>query len=343
MRWDEERWIKLYTKDGPDLLKADHVTRGVWWELIRKLDRTGGLECGDMEGVALVVRYPVELVERALKRLRELKMIIYSDADMASGRGIVFAPNFVSAQEAISVGKLRQQKYREKLQKVTQGDAALRGVTESDAALREVTRRDASDDQRITEDNITKEEVGADAPAADEPQPTQLVLEPAREKPRKAKTVGPKQESTMEICWRAWRTTYAESRRNYGTYTTGPADGPCMKSVAAAVDDNIRTLDRPSEDRELLAKHWFTAYLADDGSGSFLRNQRHSLQFLLKAIPAYGAPKAWTNIKIHRVEERPQPTSNVTPIGARWVEPRPDDGCTTIPKELITIFTKIGA
>jgi hypothetical protein len=106
----------------------------------------------------------------------------------------------------------------------------------------------------------------------------------------------PKEEGAEQVGWRCWRELYAASPRKYGKYTSSNFDGKTMKALAvhaqAVASEHGGAIPPPIETVESLLRHWFAAYLADDGYNCFLASKRHALEYLQKDIPKYGSPWA---------------------------------------------------
>jgi hypothetical protein len=138
--------------------------------------------------------------------------------------------------------------------------------------------------------------VGASAP----PPPVLTVQEPEPPKTRKPRQVAlPAVKIPQSVGWDIWREVYAKSRRAYGAYTDAPGDGKAMGRVvdhaAKLVRDNLRGLGMVALDPEPnvrnVLRHWFIAFLRDDGDRGFLADNRHSLRYLENGIPKYGMPR----------------------------------------------------
>ncbi len=55
LKWDDERYVRLYTRDTSTWLRLTWEGRFVLMALLRKLDRSGNLDLGD-EGRVIAVR-----------------------------------------------------------------------------------------------------------------------------------------------------------------------------------------------------------------------------------------------------------------------------------------------
>lgn len=123
----------------------------------------------------------------------------------------------------------------------------------------------------------------------------------------------PKAETPVQIAWRVWRKTYAESLRRYGTYVSAPEDGKTMQRVSEhALKLVAETGDQrrgEPEQLEALLRHWFREYLRDDGMRNFLVEQRHPLRCFERGIPTYGSP--WAK-QARQAPREPPPAPEVT-------------------------------
>ena len=154
MRWEDERYVRVYSRDTIDWLGLSFEAQALFVLLLRKVDRAGVLPLGKhgKRGVALAIGHVREWprLEPALEELLT-DGCVRTSADGAS----LVVPNFIAAQEARSSDKARQQKAREtardlaaandvtlrdvKSQAVTHGHAGSHRVTHDDAASHAVT------------------------------------------------------------------------------------------------------------------------------------------------------------------------------------------------------------
>lgn len=145
MQWEDERYIRIYTRDTPDWTVWPWQSRALLPLLMRKLDRMGLMELGKHGTVALaaLVGLPIEVVGAGLDGL------IADGCVVQSGTKLVMR-NFIAGQEAVASGSLRQKTWRERekirdetLRNVDETlanvDGARRGETDGDAARRRET------------------------------------------------------------------------------------------------------------------------------------------------------------------------------------------------------------
>ncbi len=142
MKYDEENWIKVYTRDTAGWLSLSWQARGLSLEIARKLPKkTGELSLGrkGLEALAALLRASWPEIEPYIRELIEDGKLAY-DAE----RQVICDPQHPARQEAIASGKVRTQEWRERkaskpANDVTGGDA---GVTPCDEPRRSVTPRD---------------------------------------------------------------------------------------------------------------------------------------------------------------------------------------------------------
>lgn len=108
MRWGDERYVKVYTRDTPDWLALGWEAHALFWELLRKSDRAGLFELGKSgtKGIAAVTGIPCDVVDRALS-------VLIEDGCVERHGGYLLIRNFIEAQDANQSDKARQQKARE--------------------------------------------------------------------------------------------------------------------------------------------------------------------------------------------------------------------------------------
>jgi hypothetical protein len=109
MRWEDERYVRIYTRDTSALAALGWEARALLWEVFRKMDRVGVLALGKhgARGLAALTAMPVDLVERALALLIADGVLVMRGDDL-------FCPNFMHAQECVKSNSLRQKEKRER-------------------------------------------------------------------------------------------------------------------------------------------------------------------------------------------------------------------------------------
>lgn len=109
MRWEDERYVRVYTRDTAEWLALGWEGQALAMMLLRKCDRAGIVHIGKagVRGLAALVGVPLEVVERTLPLLLEDGML------QATSGGYVF-PNFIAAQETRSSDAQRKRDQRER-------------------------------------------------------------------------------------------------------------------------------------------------------------------------------------------------------------------------------------
>jgi hypothetical protein len=132
MRWEDERYVRVYTRDTTDWVALGWEAQALFLLALRKLDRAGILELGKSgrRGLAALVGMPIEVVERVLPVLTE-------DGCLALNGSTLVAPNFIEAQEAKQSDAQRKRESR-----AAARDLAAAGVTNRDDSSRNVTGAD---------------------------------------------------------------------------------------------------------------------------------------------------------------------------------------------------------
>lgn len=160
MHWPDERYVRIYTRDTPELVVLDWQARLTLWELLRKVDRAGIIDLGGhgATGLAALLRVPVAVAELSL------------DAWLAAGiveqhGSTLVLRNFIEAQEAASSDKQRARTHRERKRAharrelVTNRDESARpdheAADEPDPTPPPTRRRRAKRDEAVTERDAT--------------------------------------------------------------------------------------------------------------------------------------------------------------------------------------------
>jgi len=109
MRWEDERYVRLYTRDTPEWTLMSWEARSLFSLLLRAVDRAGILSLGrsGLKGVASLLRMPLEVVERAMPELLDDGCVAIVDA-------VLVIRNFIEAQEAVQSDAARQRVARER-------------------------------------------------------------------------------------------------------------------------------------------------------------------------------------------------------------------------------------
>lgn len=112
MRWEDERYIRSYTRDTIAWKMLPWQSKCLLQLLFRKVDRVGLLDVGEYgtEGIAVIVELPIDVVEAGLQKLLDKKMVQWT----GENQDVLFIPNFLSAQEAHTSDAQRKRDQRER-------------------------------------------------------------------------------------------------------------------------------------------------------------------------------------------------------------------------------------
>lgn len=176
MRWEDERYIRLYTRDTVEWRMLPWQSKALLPLILRKVDRAGLLELGKhgARGLASIVELPLEVVEPGLAGLLEDGCLLLRDT-------LIAVPNFIVAQEAPSSDALRAREYRARQRTEARDAVVTRSVVRDESsqnvtgASRNVTDRHDRHDARHsdpipirTNPNQPEEDLNhADLPAGD--------------------------------------------------------------------------------------------------------------------------------------------------------------------------------
>ncbi|MCC6610172.1 MAG: hypothetical protein IT515_10955 [Burkholderiales bacterium] len=122
MRWDDERYVRLYTRDTANWTSWPWQARALLPLLMRKVDRAGLLHVGRTKVnamVAAMVALPVEVVTVGMAALTE-----HEPGDEPTVRvadGVLCLVSFMAAQEARMSDAARQRESRERARDVAIG------------------------------------------------------------------------------------------------------------------------------------------------------------------------------------------------------------------------------
>lgn len=111
MRWSDEKYVRVYTRDTIDWLGLSFEAQGLLALILRKVDRAGLAKLGrhGKRGVAVLVGHPTrwETIAPALEEL-------LSDGCVRIDGDVLVVPNFIEAQEAIQTDAQRKRSQRER-------------------------------------------------------------------------------------------------------------------------------------------------------------------------------------------------------------------------------------
>lgn len=176
MRWEDEQFVKIYTRDTGDWISLGWEAQSLLLLMLRKVDRAGLLHVGKsrLRGLAGMTGMPVDVVGRALPLLLEDGCVSECDAGY-------LIPNFVVAQEARQTDRARKATQRQKDRDI----AAAQGIKQASVAdiLSEIDRSEshgvtlavtsshtASHGVTLRREETRLEETREDLPASQEPE-----------------------------------------------------------------------------------------------------------------------------------------------------------------------------
>lgn len=111
LNWEDERYVRLYTRDTPEWCLLSWQARGLFALILRAVDRAGVIELGrvGIKGVAVALRASWPEIEAPLRELIDDGCVAIRDEDNA-----LILPNFIDAQEARQTDRARQKASRER-------------------------------------------------------------------------------------------------------------------------------------------------------------------------------------------------------------------------------------
>jgi hypothetical protein len=144
MRWEDERYVRLYTRNTPGWCVVSWQARAVLPLVMRSLDRAGVIELGEdgLEGLAVLVMLPVEIVVAGVGAWLERGTLEMHGSTLVM-------PKFMDAQDASASNAQRSREKRARAREIAR---------ESD---RPVSPRVASDTDRVAS---ATERVATDTP-----------------------------------------------------------------------------------------------------------------------------------------------------------------------------------
>jgi hypothetical protein len=112
MRWEEERYVRVYTRDTADWLALSWDAQGLFLQLLRKADRAGLIPLGRQgkRAVAMVLLRMDIWESRLAPALEEL----INDGCVRIDGDSLFIPNYVEAQEAKMTAAERKRRQRDR-------------------------------------------------------------------------------------------------------------------------------------------------------------------------------------------------------------------------------------
>lgn len=134
MRFEDERYVRLYTRDTTTWLMLPWQSRAILPQILRKVDRAGILDLGadGLEALSAHIQFPLEVVEAGMPELLRRGVLVMRD-------DVLLWPKFIEGQEAKQSDRARAKASRERARDMAK--AAELGVTIRDGS---VTPRDDS-------------------------------------------------------------------------------------------------------------------------------------------------------------------------------------------------------
>lgn len=194
MRWEDERYVRLYTRDTVDWEMLPWQSRALFPLLLRKVDRAGIIQLGKhgTRGLSSVVGLPVEVTEPGLAGLLD-------DGSAELHGDALVIKNFIEAQEATASDSKRAREYRERHRNgITNRD---NDVTDCDATV--TGNHDAS--RAVTTRHSVPNLTVLSLALSDPPAATAEVAEKPRKVPKpKPKKVRPRWSEAVASYHDAW-------------------------------------------------------------------------------------------------------------------------------------------
>lgn len=152
MRWEDERYVRIYTRDTVDWLGLSFIAQGLFCLILRKVDRAGLLKLGKpgKRGVAIVIGFAGEWsrLEAALDEL------LADGCVQLRGEHLV-VPNFIDAQEAPQTDAQRKRESRARDRDL----AAAAVVLGEDAQVSRSTTKPDKKSENVTDGHETGQNV----------------------------------------------------------------------------------------------------------------------------------------------------------------------------------------
>jgi hypothetical protein len=170
MRWEDERYVRIYTRDTVDWLGLSFLAQGLFCLLLRKVDRAGILPLGKhgKKSVAVAIGHGHQWGMLA-EPLEEL----LHDGCVRIDEDHLLVPNFIEAQEAIQSDAARKRAQRERARaSVTKCDGG--GTT--GGGPRDIESRNGTESHKTgTECHAVTDAVPSVTPAVTPSQPSRAV------------------------------------------------------------------------------------------------------------------------------------------------------------------------
>ncbi len=151
MRWDLERYVKIYVRDTPEFLAMSWQARCLLHEIVRKVDAAGILKVGELGlgGIALAIRAPVDEIEGPVQELLGRKRLVWVEE-----AGHFLVPNHEDAQATPQSALARKRREREL------ASASLLGAPGGGPPSRVVAPSRDFESRDVTSDGVSSGHVG---------------------------------------------------------------------------------------------------------------------------------------------------------------------------------------
>lgn len=149
MRFEDERYVRKYTRKTVTHRKLGWEGRAVWDALLGEFDRAGLVDLSGedpVDAVHMLTEIPLEIVELGLRRLFDTGTIRLLPNQ-------IFAPRFMEAQQAQQSDRARQQASRERARAKARYDSALQASGSDSVTGRDIDHTsdpDASHGKDVT-------------------------------------------------------------------------------------------------------------------------------------------------------------------------------------------------
>lgn len=163
MDWENERWVKLYTRNTAELVVIGWEARALLWELMRQCDGAGFIDTADPEELAVLCHMPSQHVTACHGTL--LARGIIEEAN-----GGLLIRNFLEAQDSRTSDKERKRRSRERQR------LSKRSVTAGHSESQQVTFCHQEKEEKEEKDSLSKVET-SDSQGQEKPDLRPLPLE----------------------------------------------------------------------------------------------------------------------------------------------------------------------
>ncbi len=123
MNWDDERYVRLYTRQTPTWLMMAWQGRAVFPLLLKAADRAGVIDLGDegLVGLAALIGIPIEVVTPGIETLKAKGTV------RVTAKAIII-PKFIEAQEVPISDAARKRAQRERARDIAAQAEFLKSV-----------------------------------------------------------------------------------------------------------------------------------------------------------------------------------------------------------------------